>query len=36
MRETKYRGRAIEPIPNKWFYGGYVKKREEANKTLYR
>ena len=32
MRETKYRGRAIEPIPNKWFYGGYVKKGKKRTK----
>lgn len=32
MREVKFRGRAKEPIPNKWFYGGYVRKGKKRTK----
>ncbi len=32
MREIKFRGRAKEPIPDKWFYGGYVRKGKKRTK----
>lgn len=32
MREIKFKGRAKEPIPNKWFYGGYVRKGKKRTK----